>query len=75
MADRIYVVCSNQSCGFSSQGSVVTVSGCPYCGSTTIGSCPHCDEVLRYKGQLFCHRCHEPIKQIAADSETEGSHT
>lgn len=68
--DRQYVICTNPNCSFSTDGNTVMCGGCPYCGSDTIDSCPHCRQYIAFKGQVFCPHCRQPMKLEATEPHT-----
>jgi hypothetical protein len=59
---RTYVVCSNPSCRFYSEGNEMGPTGCPWCGGKTIRQCPHCKGGIYHPKALFCTECHKRLK-------------
>lgn len=66
-----YIVCSNPKCKFSTRGTESSLNYCPWCGSTLISRCPHCNEFLIYKNQLHCVDCGKRIKPLPEKEQKE----
>jgi len=64
-----YVVCSNPSCKFSTEGNEHLLKSCPFCAAKLVYTCPACGERIRYNNARFCHMCTTPLKPPSEQEE------
>ena len=72
---REYVICSNPSCKFSTEGNEHMLKACPLCAAALVYKCPKCRQRLSYRNALFCHQCATALKpQIEPVDKKNRSH-